>query len=117
MADFGKLNFSTSFNPTSAFPLDARCYFKSLALAEAAAATAEEVGSTNTTYYFGQKILVSENEEETWYMIKRPGVLVAEGTGTGESISLLVEGVNFNPDNLSDPELSEDGENYILYLT
>lgn len=120
MADFGKLNFSTSFNPTSAFPLDARCYFKSLALAEEVAATAEEVGSTNTVYYFGQKILVSENEEETWYVIKRPGVLVAEGTGSGasdNSISLLIEGVNYTANNLSDPEKSEDGEQYILHIT
>ena len=38
--NFGKLNFSTSFNPTSAFPLDARCYFENLASAQAAAATA-----------------------------------------------------------------------------
>lgn len=117
MADFGKLNFSTSFNPTSAFPLDARCYFKSLALAEEAAATAEEVGSTNTQYYFGQKILVSENEVETWYMIKRPGVLVAESSGgTGdERISLLIEGVNYGLDNVLDPEATGDG-NYIVNI-
>lgn len=91
-------------------------YFTSLALAEEAAATAEPYGSTNSPYYFGQRILVSENEVETWYTIKRPGVLVADCTGAEESISLLIEGVNYNPDNLSDPELSEDGENYILYL-
>ena len=33
MAEFGKLNFSVSFNPTSAFPLDARCYFETLTAA------------------------------------------------------------------------------------
>ena len=117
MADFGKLNFSTSFNPTSAFPLDARCYFTSFAEAEAAAATAEEVGSTNTQYYFGQKILVSENEVETWYMIKRPGILVAEGTGGGstEGISLLIDGLNFGLDNVLEPEATEDG-NYIVQI-
>ena len=38
--NFGKLNFSTSFNPTSAFPIDARQYFESLTSAQAAAATA-----------------------------------------------------------------------------
>ena len=32
--DFGKLNFSVSFNPTSAFPLDARSYFESYESAE-----------------------------------------------------------------------------------
>ena len=117
MADFGKLNFSTSFNPTSAFPLDARCYFKSLVEAEAAAATAEEVGSTNTVYYFGQKILVSENEVETWYMIKRPGVLVPEASATtpDENISLLIEGVNYGLDNVLDPEATGDG-NYIVTI-
>jgi hypothetical protein len=77
MADFGKLNFQVSFNPTTAFPLDARSYFTSLALAKAAAATAEEVGSKNTVYYFGMPILVSENNKETWYIIKRN----AEGVG------------------------------------
>ena len=46
--DFGKLNFSTSFNPTSAFPIDARSYFESLAAAQEAAATAEAAGSSNT---------------------------------------------------------------------
>lgn len=118
MADFGKLNFSTSFNPTSAFPLDARCYFESLAEAEAAAATAEEVGSTNTTYYFGQKILVSENETETWYMIKRPGILVPESVGSDqdETISLLIEGVNYGLDNVSDPEAIGDGDEYSLEI-
>ena len=40
MADFGKLNFAVSFNPQTAFPLDARYYFSSLSAAEAAAATA-----------------------------------------------------------------------------
>ena len=32
MADFGKLNFAVSFNPQTAFPLDARYYFYSLKL-------------------------------------------------------------------------------------
>ena len=39
MADFGKLNFAVSFNPQTAFPLDARYYFSSLSAAEAAAAS------------------------------------------------------------------------------
>ena len=32
MADFGKLNFAVSFNPQTAFPLDARYYFSTLTL-------------------------------------------------------------------------------------
>lgn len=111
MSDFGKLNFSTAFNPTSAFPLDARSYFTSLEAAQAAAATAKEVGSTESVYYFGQKVLVSENETDTWYTIQRPGVLVAEGTGEVESVSLLVDGVNYAIDNVSEPEATgTDGE-------
>lgn len=83
MADFGKLNFSVAFNPTSAFPLDARCYFESLTAAEAAAAKAEGAGSTNTVYYIGQKLLVVENETATWYTIQPDKTLLADGTGSG----------------------------------
>lgn len=83
MADFGKLNFSTSFNPTSAFPLDARCYFKSLALAEAAAATAEEVGSSNTVYYYGMKLFVDDGSSVKWYTIQRDRTLLEDSTASG----------------------------------
>lgn len=83
MADFGKLNFSVSFNPTSAFPLDARCYFESLKEAEAAAATAKSVGDSTTVYYYGQKLLVVENGVATWYTIQPDNTLLAEGTGSG----------------------------------
>lgn len=75
MSNFGKLDFSTSFNPTSAFPLDARCYFASLELAAAAAATAEEVGSTNTKYYYGMKLMVDDGVTPKWYTIQRDGSL------------------------------------------
>lgn len=81
MADFGKLNFSVAFNPTSAFPLDARCYFESLADAEAAAAKAEGAGSTNTVYYIGQKLLVVADSVATWYTIQPDKTLKAEGSG------------------------------------
>ena len=115
--EFGKLNFSTSFNPTSAFPLDARSFFTSLAEAEAAAATAQEVGSTETVYYFGMKVLVSENETDTWYTIQRPGVLAKEGTGEVETVSLLIDGVNYAIDNISDPEPTESEDEYQLEVT
>lgn len=84
MADFGKLNFSTSFKPTSAFPLDARCYFEgdnAYAQAAAAAASAGEVGSTNTIYHYGMKLLVNVGGIYTWYQISTSGGLIAEGTG------------------------------------
>lgn len=117
MADFGKLNFSTSFNPTSAFPLDARCYFTSLAEAQAAAATAEPVGSTNTVYYYGQKFLVYENDTVTWYTVQPDGTLVPEGTGQGtETISLLIDGVEHAVDNVSDPEATGTDDEYSLEI-
>lgn len=97
MADFGKLNFSTSFDPTSAFPLDARCYFNSLALAKAAAATAEEVGSTNTQYYYGMRLLVDDGVTDKWYIIQRDRTLKEEIDGvaftTDETLVLGKDGV------------------------
>lgn len=51
--NFGKANRSIAFDPTSAFPLDARSYFETLFDAEAAAASAKEVGSTDSVYYYG----------------------------------------------------------------
>lgn len=63
--NFGKLNFSTAFNPTSAFPLDARSYFESLEAAQAAAATAEEAGSSKTVYHYGELLTVYDKEEGT----------------------------------------------------
>lgn len=97
-AEFGKLDFSTSFVPTSAFPLDGRTFFESLSAAQAAAATADEVGSKNSKYYFGQKLLVTENGVDTWYVITRAKTLVAEGSG----------GVNFTVDE-NTLTLSADG--------
>lgn len=94
MSDFGKLNFSVSLNPTSAFPLDARCHFTSLEAAQIAAAQAGEVGSTNTVYYFGQRLLVTENEVDTWYTIERPGVLVVnDKTATDEEVKDLINDI------------------------
>ena len=68
--NFGKGNRSVAFNPTSAFPLDARSYFESYDLAVAAALTAEEAGSTNTQYYFGQQLAVVENGVASFYIIQ-----------------------------------------------
>jgi hypothetical protein len=66
---FGKGNRSVAFNPTSAFPLDARSYFESYTLALAAAQGAEEAGSSNTQYYFGQTLVVVENGVASFYTI------------------------------------------------
>ena len=67
--DFGKLNFSTSFNPTSAFPIDARTYFEDYDLALAAAKTAEAAGSSNTVYYIGQIFTVYADGEVAAYQV------------------------------------------------
>lgn len=70
MAEFGKLNFAVAFNPQTAFPLDARYLFTSLAEAQEAAQGAVEVGSSTGTYFFGQNIVVVENQEATLYVIQ-----------------------------------------------
>jgi hypothetical protein len=70
MAEFGKLNFSVAFAPATAFPLDSRSYFATKATAEAAAQTADEVGSSSTVYYYGMTLVVVENQTATLYTIQ-----------------------------------------------
>lgn len=67
--NFGKLNFAVGFNRTSAFVLDANSYFEDLNSAEAAAATACEVGSADSAYYFGQLIIVKTASTVGLYQI------------------------------------------------
>ena len=111
MADFGKMNLAVAFKPTSAFPLDARCYFTSLAEAQAAAATAEEPGSTNTLYYYGQQLLVYENGLATWYTIQPGGKLVENGTAKDDddfSVSIFVDDMSVGVDNATVEGEEED---------
>lgn len=79
MQNFGRANFAVAFRPTSAFPLDARCVFADLASAEAAAKTAEEIGSKNTIYHYGMQLLVSDDKGDQWYVIQRDRTLQAMG--------------------------------------
>ena len=67
MADYGKLNFSVAFNPTSAFPLDARLVFNSYEEALEAARTAGPVGSTDTIYHYGMIFTVVAADGTTKY--------------------------------------------------
>lgn len=67
---FGTLDFAVAFNRQTAFPLDAKSYFESLELATAAAASAQEAGSSETTYYYGQTIAVVENGKAILYVIQ-----------------------------------------------
>lgn len=91
MADFGKLNFSVAFNPTTAFPLDARYYFATLADAQAAAAAAVEVGSSDGTYFFGESICVVADGVASLYIIQPNKTLKPVGTevlGDDKSIEI-----------------------------
>lgn len=84
--NFGKGNRAIAFNPTSAFPLDARTYFESYSEALAKAQTAEEVGSTNTQYHYGMKLLVKDGNTFIWYkIVKGAPYLEAESTGGSSS--------------------------------
>lgn len=87
--DFGKLNFSVSFNPTSAFPLDARSYFESYDAAVIAAAGAVPAGSSNSTYYYGQTLVIVEDNKASFYIIQPNGTLSAV-TGSNGSTSITV---------------------------
>ena len=75
--DFGKLNFSISFNPTSAFPIDARSYFESYADAVKAAAGAKPAGSAESVYYYGQTLVVVEANKASFYIIQPNNTLSA----------------------------------------
>jgi hypothetical protein len=85
---FGKGNRSIAFNPTSAFPLDARSYFESYEAALAAAQSAAMAGDTNTNYYFGQTVVVVENEVATLYVIQPNKTLVPFSVDDGSTIAV-----------------------------
>lgn len=70
MADFGKLNFAVAFVPQTSFPLDGRTYFESLEAAQAAAATAVPVGSSDGVYHYGMQLFVVENGVSAGYRIQ-----------------------------------------------
>lgn len=84
MGDFGKLNFSVSFNRTSAFPIEANGYFETLEEAQAAAATAVEVGSAESTYYIGQTLTVVTEGNAKNYIIQPDKTLLEVGSGSTE---------------------------------
>lgn len=92
MADFGKLNFAVSFNPQTAFPLDARYYFASLVEAQAAAAAAVEIGSSNGTYFYGENVCVVTEDSADLYIIQPDKTLKPVGSavlGDNQSIEIV----------------------------
>lgn len=69
MATFGKLDFAVALSPSTAFPLDARYTFDTLAAAKQAAAGAVEVGSSEGTYYYSQLVGVMNEGKAELYII------------------------------------------------
>lgn len=99
--DFGKLDFSVSFNRTTAFPLDARSYFESYTDAVQAAATAIVASKTasSSAYYIGQLIIVKDEDNFGLYQISANKTLVKFGQASSEAdlqsqLNALVERVN-----------------------
>ena len=92
MPEFGKLNFAVSFNPQTAFPLDARYYFSSLEEAKLAASSSVEVGSSDGTYFYGETICVVSGGSADLYIIQPNKSLKAVGSavlGDGKSIEVI----------------------------
>lgn len=86
MIDYGKLNFSVSFSPTSAFPLDSRTIFDNYSDAENAAKSAVEVGSSDGIYYYGELIIVIDSDSAKLYQIQ-PNKTLKEITTDGAGAS------------------------------
>ena len=76
------LDFAVAFSPKTAFPLDARSMFGSYDAAVAAAQTAENAGSSDTVYYFGQILTVFENDVARHYSIQGDKSLKEVGSST-----------------------------------
>jgi hypothetical protein len=93
---FAKGDRSIAFNPISAFPLDARSYFESYEAAVAAAATAAMAGDKNTKYYFGQTVVVVENEIATLYVIQPNKTLVPFSMDDGSTIAVNANQFEFD---------------------
>ena len=104
------LSFAVSFSPSSAFPLDSRQMFGSLAAAQAAAAEAENAGSSNTVYYYGMPLVVFENDQASFYIINGDNTLKTVGSATYGDDKTIV--LNAETGTLS---LKSFGEEYYAY--
>ena len=65
-----KLGWSNSFDRDGGYPLDFAAWFGSYEAAEAAAKTAEEVGSTASKYYYGMQLYVFDGTTAKTYLIQ-----------------------------------------------
>lgn len=89
IANLPKLNFSVPLAMTAALPVEYNAYFYSYDEAVAAAATAEAPGSSNTVYYYGQKIVVVGEASADLYIIQPDGTLKPTG-GSGDGDKTFV---------------------------
>lgn len=115
--EFGKLNFSVSFNPTSAFPIDARSYFESYADAVNAAAFAKPAGSAESVYYYGQTLVVVEANRANFYIIQPDNTLSEVGRssdlGTAGLKRKIVSSVEEIEEYMAN---NDDAESYIFMI-
>lgn len=65
-----KLGWSNSFDRDGGYPLDFAAWFGSYEAAQAAAKTAEEVGSTASKYYYGMQLYVFDGTTAKTYLIQ-----------------------------------------------
>ena len=86
-----KLGWSNSFDRNAAFPLDINSWFGSYEEAVAAAATAVQVGSSNSKYYFGQQVYVFDGASAKTYLIQGDGTLQEIGSDTAPMIFVANE--------------------------
>lgn len=112
--NFAKNARAVAFNPTSAFPLDARTYFESLEAAQNAASAAVEVGSSDGVYYFGQTLSVVEGGVASFYIIQPDKSLKAVGSDDGP-VKVLIDENQFayTEDNklvLKDADSASEGQ-------
>lgn len=89
-----KLNFSVPLAMTAALPVEYNAYFDDYDKAVAAALTAEVPGSSNTVYYYGQKIVVITSSSADLYLIQPDNTLRLIGsTGSGDKTFVFTQAV------------------------
>ena len=104
------LSFAVALSASSAFPLDPRQMFGSLSAAQAAAAEAENAGSSNTVYYYGMPLVVFENDQATMYVINGDNTLKTVGSATyGDDKTIVLDAES------GTLSLKSFGEEYFAY--
>lgn len=113
------IGWSNSFRRNAAFPLDIHQYFGSVADAEAAAATAEAAGSTNTVYHYGMQLYVFDGTDAHTYLIQGDNTL--KELASGDEAIVYWEGsaerVNFHALTQTAYDAIESPSDGTLYFT